>query len=68
MNFVWGALMLLIGLFMLVSAYRKSNNLVYRLVHARAKLLWKENAHVFLMVSGLVISVLSLLFFLGVWG
>jgi len=68
MNFLWGALMLFMGLFMFVSAYTKSENLLYRLMHARAKLLWKENAHIFLMVSGLIISVLSLLFFLGVWG
>jgi hypothetical protein len=68
MNVVWGVLMLVIGLFMFLSAYKQSNNLVYRLMHARAKLLWKENAHIFLMISGLIISALSLLFFLGVWG
>ncbi len=65
---IWGILMTLIGLFMAISAYLKSEFIIYKLLHARAKLLWGDNAHTFLLVSGVIITGLSSLFFLGIWG
>ena len=35
----------------------KSTAMPYRLIHARASLLWKSNAHLFLQVSGLIVIV-----------
>ena len=68
MNYLWGSLMALIGLFIFISALRKSEFVVYRLLVARAKLLWGDNVHSFLLVVGIIIMGLSSLFFLGIWG
>lgn len=67
MNFLWGGLMVIIGLFMFVSGIRKSEFLIYKLFYARAKLLWGDHAHTFLAISGVIITGLSALFFLGIW-
>lgn len=68
MNYLWGSLMALMGLFMFVSALIKSENIVYRMFVARSKLLWGEHVHSFLMVAGIIVMGLSSLFFIGVWG
>ncbi len=67
MNIVWGILMVLIGLFLFISALKRSEFIVYRLLHARSRLLWGDPAHTFLLVVGLVLMGLSSLFFLNVW-
>jgi len=68
MNILWGSLMLLIGLYIFISAIMKSEFIVYRLFHARAKMLWGDSAHSFLMVVGIKIAGLSAMFFLNIWG
>ncbi len=68
MNYLWGTLMLLMGLFIFISALIKSESIVYKLFHARAKLMWGDNAHSFLIVVGIIISGLSSMFFLNIWG
>ena len=50
MNFVWGSIMVIIGLFFLISAIKKSEFIIYKLFTARAKLLWGDNVHVFLLL------------------
>ncbi len=59
--------MLLIGLFMCISALKKSEFIIYRLLVARSKILWGENVHRFLFVTGIILMGLSSLFFLGIW-
>ncbi|KAB3529893.1 hypothetical protein F8154_14380 [Alkaliphilus pronyensis] len=68
MNNLWGSLMLLIGLFLFVSAIRKSEFIIYKLLVARSKILWGEKVHTFLLVVGIVIMGLSSLFFFNIWG
>lgn len=68
MNYLWGSLMVLIGLFLLVSALKKSEFIIYKLFVARAKLLWGDNVHSFLLVVGVILMGLSSLFFFGIWG
>jgi len=68
MNYLWGSLLLVIGLFMFIGAMLRSEFILYKILHARAKILWKDNAHTFLMVSGMIIVFLSSLFFLNIWG
>jgi hypothetical protein len=53
---------------MFISAMRKSSFILYKLMHARVKLLWGDHAHTFLAISGLIITGLSALFFFGIWG
>ena len=68
MNYLWGSLMLLMGLYIFLSALIRSEFIVYKLFHARAKMMWGEHAHTFLLIVGLVISGLSSMFFLNIWG
>ncbi|AIO19230.1 hypothetical protein KQ51_01353 [Candidatus Izimaplasma bacterium HR1] len=68
MNYLWGSLMLLIGVLMFLGAMMKSEFILYRLIHARAEKMWGDNAHTFLMISGLIVAGLSSMFFLNVWG
>jgi len=68
MNFLWGTLMLLIGLFILISSLSKSNFIIYKLLVARSKILWGENVHTFLLIIGIIIMILSSLFFFNIWG
>ena len=67
MNIVWGTFMVLIGLFLFISALKRSECIVYRLLHARSRLMWGEHAHTFLLVVGLIVMGLSSLFYLNIW-
>jgi len=67
MNILWGSLTALIGLYIFVSALIKSEFIVYKMLTARAKLLWGENVHTFLLVAGLLITGFGSLFFFGIF-
>lgn len=67
MNYLWGSLMVVIGLFIFISAVTKSSFIIYRLIHARSRLLWGDHAHTFLMVMGVILVGLSAMFFFEVW-
>lgn len=63
---IWSALATTIGLYMHISARQRSNSLPYKLMHARASVMWKpENAHIFLAISGLLVSSYSIVWGLG---
>jgi hypothetical protein len=63
---IWSVLAFAIGLYMHISARKRSESLPYKLMHARASVMWKpENAHVFLATSGLLVSSYSLVWGLG---
>ncbi len=68
MNYLWGSLMALIGLFIFINALKKSENIIYKLFVARSKLLWGDHVHSFLLVVGIVLMGLSSFFFFGIWG
>jgi hypothetical protein len=68
MNYLWGSLMFLIGSYIFISAIFKSEFIVYKMFHARAKVLWGEDAHSFLIFVGIIIMGLSSMFFFNVWG
>lgn len=42
MEILWGILMIMVGLFMLISGLVKSNFIIYRILIARSKMLWGE--------------------------
>jgi hypothetical protein len=67
MNYLWGALILLFGLFIFISALKKSEFVIYRLLVARSKMLWGENVHSFYVVVGVILMGVSALFFLNVF-
>lgn len=52
----WYLLGLAVGLYITWGGATKSSAKPYYYLHARASLLWKEQAHRFLFVSGLLVS------------
>ncbi len=66
MHIFWGSLMMAVGLFMLVCASLKSEFIIYRLLVARSKILWGENVHRFLQVTGTMVIVFGALMAFGV--
>jgi hypothetical protein len=66
MHWFWGTLMAIIGLFMLVCGTVKSDFVVYRLLVARARILWGDAVHRFFQVSGVIVAVLGILWATGV--
>jgi len=67
MNFLWGILCVLIGLFLMISAFKKSEFIIYRILIARSRLLWKDNVHELYKFVGGIIIVLGILFFFNVF-
>lgn len=51
---------LIIGLYMVWGGATRSNAKPYLLLHARAGVLWKDKAHLFLMIAGLAVAVVML--------
>jgi hypothetical protein len=69
MELLWGISMALVGLFLLVSARLRTDFIVYRLLVARSRLLWRDRVHLFHQVVGVILVVLGLLWASGViWG
>ena len=54
---IWYWIGAAIGLYMVWGGATKSTLAPYRLLHARASLLWKDKAHLFLQISGVVVTV-----------
>ncbi|MDA3931352.1 MAG: hypothetical protein PF513_01295 [Tenericutes bacterium] len=66
MNYLWGSLMALVGLFLFVSALIKSEFIIYKLFVARSKILWGDYVHSFYIVVGIILMCLSTLFFFDI--
>ena len=66
MELLWGILMALVGSFLLVSATLRTDFVVYRLLVARSRLLWRDRVHLFHQVVGAILIVLGLLWASGV--
>jgi len=54
-----------IGLFMFICGYRKSEFVIYRLLVARSKILWVEKVHGFYQVAGIMVIIFGVLLALG---
>jgi len=65
MHLLWGILIVLAGLFLLVCGRLKSDFLIYRLIVARSKILWGDNAHRFHQIVGAIVIVVGLLVAVG---
>ena len=68
MHRAWGLLMAAVGLFMLVCGTVKSEFIIYRLMVARSRMFWGEGdaVHRFYQISGLIVTVLGVLWASGV--
>ena len=67
MQILLGVLMAAIGLFLFLSARAKSQFIVYKVLEARSRMLWRDNVHSFYQVVGVIIVVVGILFALGVF-
>lgn len=67
MNYVYGTIMIIIGLFFTISAFLESEFVVYRILTARSKLLWRDNVHHFYKVVGIIIVGVGFLFIFEVF-
>ncbi len=65
MHILWGALIILAGLFLLVCGRLKSEFIVYRLFVARSKILWGEKVYIFHQLTGVIVIVFGILVAIG---
>jgi len=65
MHILWGILIVIAGLFLLICGSLKSEFFIYRLLVARSKILWGENAHRFHQIAGVIVIVVGILVALG---
>jgi divalent metal cation (Fe/Co/Zn/Cd) transporter len=67
-GFIWGGLIVVVGIFLFVSAVRKSEFVIYKLLTARSRILWKEHVHKFYTVVGILVIAFGIFVALGVVG
>lgn len=68
MEILWGILMAIVGAFLLVGATMRSEFVVYRLLVARSRLLWRDRVHLFHQVVGGILLVIGVLWASGlIW-
>ena len=68
MEILWGILMIMAGLFMLISSLIKSDFIIYRILVARSKILWGENVYRFYQIIGAIVIVVGVLMIIGIIG
>jgi hypothetical protein len=57
----WGVVMVLIGGLMVLGGATRSNFVLYQLLAARARLLWGDRVHAFMMVAGVMVAIAGVL-------
>ena len=67
MDILYGSLMIVIGMFMLICATRKSETFIYRMLIARSKMMWGNHVRRFYQISGILIIVWAILYMLGIF-
>lgn len=67
MTLIWPLLMIAIGVRMTTWARASSPSGVYRLMRAKASLLWGERADGFLLVAGALVTLAGIAGLVGLW-
>ena len=67
MTLIWPLLMIAIGVRMTTWARASSPSGVYRLMRAKASLLWGERADGFLLVAGALVALMGVAGLVGLW-
>jgi hypothetical protein len=68
MHILWGCLIAAIGLWMSISGRSKSRFVIFRVLVARARILWGDRGYGFFQVVGLLVFVVGVLVAVGVMG
>jgi hypothetical protein len=58
---IWGLVMVVVGALMFLGARTQSNFIAYRLIAARARIVWGNRVHAFLQVSGVLVVLAGVL-------
>ena len=66
MSILWGILIIIAGVLLLIGGTLKSDFIIYRLLVARSKILWRENVHRFYQFVGVIIIIFGLLLISGI--
>jgi len=61
MHILWGILIAAFGVFLFISARTKSTFIIYKLLEARSRLLWRNNVHIFHQVAGIISIIFGIL-------
>jgi CheY-specific phosphatase CheX len=61
----WGIILVVVGLFLLISGSLKSEFIIYRLLVARSKLLWGEHTHRFHQIAGVMVTIFGIFVTIG---
>ena len=67
MTLIWPLLMIAIGVRMTTWARASSHSNIYRLMRARASLLWGERADGVLLVAGALVALMGVAGLVGLW-
>ena len=67
MDSFWAVILVVIGVRIALWARASSTSPVYRLLRARAALMWGERADRFMAVSGVMIAAWGLAGLIGIW-
>ena len=67
MALIWPLLMILVGVRIATWVRASSSSGIYRLLRARASLLWGERADRFLLVAGALVALMGLAGLVGLW-
>ncbi len=67
MDAFWAVILVVIGVRIALWARASSTSPVYRLLRARAALMWGERADRFMAVSGVMIAAWGLAGLIGIW-
>ena len=57
--------MIAIGMWMAVSGFTKSNATPFKFLVARAALLWRSHAHMFLALAGVAVAIVGVVLLIG---
>ena len=66
MNFkYYGILMIVIGVFITISSFRKSEFIIYQVLVSKSRKLWGKNVHKFYQIAGMIVIVVGILVTIG---
>jgi len=66
MDILWSMLIIIAGVLLLIGGTLKSDFIIYRLMVARSKILWRGNVHRFYQFVGVIIIIFGLLLISGI--
>ena len=66
--FVWGLVIVVVGMLLFAAAITESRFFVYRLLVARSRILWGDKVYRFHQVAGVLVIVAGLMVAIGLLG